>query len=196
MQFRLTYEGPLYSSQSKQKKREHVQEIRRKIHSQMRDLWNQLPLSNEGYQAWWLKESRHKTVDTSEMRGSFWFVPLITSKTHLLARLDILLLRPAPPGHLVGHGGDLDNRLKTFLDALRIPDLSELPEGDAPQDGEAPFMCLLSDDKLVTSISLEVDRLLRPSATEHDVLIVAKVTIGAVFVTIGNGGLVSMGLAG
>lgn len=36
--------------------------------------------------------------------------------------------------------GDIDNRIKTLLDALRKPkDISELPKVDLPGDGEDPF---------------------------------------------------------
>jgi hypothetical protein len=171
--------------------------MRRQIRVQMRDLWDQAPLSY--YHRW--RDELPQTGDQGdyklmERRGSLRFLPLVSSRNHLLARLDILLLRPAPPGDLLNHGGDLDNRLKTFLDALRVPTGSEIPNDYAPAEAEDPFDCLLSADYLVSSVSMECDRLLRPGANANDVLIVAKVTIGAVLVTIGNGGLVSMGLVG
>lgn len=197
MQFRLTYDGPLYSGQASRAK--HVHEIRRHIRVQMRELWNQKPLSNKGYQSWRTSPpdtGREGDYFLQEQRGSVPFVPLVSERNHLLARLDILLLRPAPPGDLINHGGDLDNRLKTFLDALRIPTATELPPGYVPSPDEQPFDCLLSDDKLVTAISIECDRLLRPGAGVNDVSIIAKVTVGAIYVTLGNSGLVSMGLAG
>ena len=129
----------------------------------MKELWKQLSLS-----AIRPPPEAHGTGLVLD-RGPFRFFPLVSDRNHLYARLDILLLGPAPPGHLINHGGDLDNRLKTFLHALRAPDVSELPNGVLPTEDERPFMCLLSDDKLVTAFSVDVDGLLRPNASEHDV---------------------------
>jgi hypothetical protein len=59
-------------------------------------------------------------------------------------------------------GGDLDNRLKTFFDALRVPHLKEqLPaEIGCPEVDEKaidwPFMfCLLDDDRAITKLYIE-----------------------------------------
>ncbi|HZO42622.1 MAG TPA: hypothetical protein VFE97_25630 [Methylomirabilota bacterium] len=54
--------------------------------------------------------------------GEFWFVPLISQRAGLIVELDVLFLRPQLPGAVVSSGGDLDNRIKTLLDALRIPE--------------------------------------------------------------------------
>lgn len=104
----------------------------------------------------------------------YQFVPLVTSKIHLVCRLDVLLLRPGEPGRLVQHGGDLDNRIKTLFDALRVPKAGELPSGDAgPQQGERPhFYCLLEDDARITSFNVESDRLLDPAGPDEVVLVV------------------------
>jgi hypothetical protein len=68
---------------------------------------------------------------------------LVSSKLDLVARLRIDLLRPQEPGALVSVGDDIDNRVKTLLDALRIPKTSdELPRSDVPRDGETPFRLL------------------------------------------------------
>jgi hypothetical protein len=56
--------------------------------------------------------------------------------------------------------GDLDARMKTLFDALRIPkDLAETG-GQGPQDDEDPFYCLLEDDKLIADVSITTDKLL------------------------------------
>ena len=45
----------------------------------------------------------------------------------LTCGLKILFLRKEGPGKLILQGGDIDNRLKTLLDALKMPsDLSEI----------------------------------------------------------------------
>jgi len=78
----------------------------------------------------------------------------------MLARLSIKLLRPEAPGSLITQGGDIDNRIKTLLDALRLPIEAELPPGIAPTDFETPFFCLLESDTLVTRLDIDTDRLL------------------------------------
>ena len=90
------------------------------------------------------------------------FSSLISSKQHLVAELHITLLRPEAPGQIITQSGDIDNRLKTLLDALRIPkNTQEIPKGYRPQSNEIPvFHCLLEDDNLITKISVETDRLL------------------------------------
>ena len=60
------------------------------------------------------------------------------------------------------HGGDIDNRLKTFFDCLTIPKANQIPKGDSPKVDEMPFYCLLQDDKLITNISVSVHQLLKP----------------------------------
>ena len=81
--------------------------------------------------------------------AGFRFAPLVTTRYGLVATLELLFLRPEPPGRLISQGGDIDNRLKTLFDALRMPRVAtELPSGDAPQSDEDPFFCLLQDDAL------------------------------------------------
>lgn len=67
------------------------------------------------------------------------------------------------------HGGDLDNQLKTLLDALRQPHATrELPTPDeTPDEGEDPFFCLLEDDQLVTRVDLSAFRWLGAPNDSH-----------------------------
>lgn len=118
---------------------------------------------------------------------------LVSEGNDLLAELDITILRPAIPGALINHGGDLDNRLKTLLDALRIPDSGELSSDWTPHEDEVPFHCLLSDDKLVTSIAIRSDRLLEPASGAHpeqEVLAIVHVKTAAIWLSTGNSMLV------
>ena len=175
MQFRLHYRGSLKTS--KKKRKEAIQALRREFHCQLAELWGLEPLA--GHKAFWAYHREAGITDIREVVGPFTFVPVITTKIYLLASLEILLLRPAPPGALIGHGGDLDNRMKTLLDALRIPSVDEIPNGDQPGDGESPFFCLLQDDALVTGLSVTTDRLLVPGAKPSEVLLVINVRVGA-----------------
>jgi hypothetical protein len=101
-----------------------------------------------------------------EVRG-IHFVPLITHIREARCRLAIRLFRRHPPGEIIARGGDLDNRLKTLFDALRMPHTAdELPDG-VPL-GPSPFLCLLDDDALITKVSIETFGLLTPPGPGED----------------------------
>ena len=92
----------------------------------------------------------------------------------MYAELSVLLFRQQPRGTLITDGGDIDNRLKTLLDGLRVPHGSmegrtELP----PQPDPTPFFCLLEDDSLVTKVSVESEQLLRPARPDEVVAIIS-----------------------
>jgi hypothetical protein len=96
--------------------------------------------------------------------------------------LNILFLRREEPGSVVTQGGDIDNRLKTLFDALRIPlTAGELPTGFAPGPDEKPFHCLLESDALITQVGVVTDRLLTLGDQSHVSLVIhaiVKPTIG------------------
>jgi hypothetical protein len=95
---------------------------------------------------------------------------------HLLAELDITLLRPGPPGAIIS-GADIDNRLKTLFDALKVPrEPNALPPDDVPGIGEMPFFCLLGDDRLITRVNVDTDALLEPAPSPRDVELTIRVT--------------------
>jgi hypothetical protein len=167
MEFRLTYRGPLAATGSVAEK----QAIRRAFHPQLAELWQQEPLRSIG------PDGRHLWEQGAEPSllfpvGSFNFIPVVSERIHLISHLGILFLRRERPRAVIASGGDLDNRLKTLLDALRIPkNRDELPRGDQPQNDEAPFFCLLEDDSLITRISVTTDRLLEPGGRSHVFLV-------------------------
>jgi hypothetical protein len=126
----------------------------------------------------------------NEEISGFEFAPLISSRVDLTAELDILLLRPAAPGAILRDGGDLDNRIKTLVDGLRLPAKTELPPNWRPEAGQMPFFCLLQDDKLVSAFSVVSDRLLDAPQHEQEAMVIIHVRVTAVKVTMGNSGLV------
>jgi len=111
--------------------------------------------------------------------GFFRFAPLVSSVYgwNTVAELNILVLRPSQPGDLINHGGDIDNRLKTLFDTLRMPSEPEIPIEETPQRGEDPFFVLLQDDALITDFSIATDRLLTTSPSQNYVEIVIHVTL-------------------
>jgi hypothetical protein len=183
MEFRLLYRGSLEANGSVADK----QRIRRAFHPQLADLWRRLPLVDIAES---LLDPAAGTSVLRSLRG-FQFAPLVTREYDLVCDLDILFLRPEEPGALITQGGDIDNRLKTLLDALRMPTKAdELPAGDTPQAGEDPFFCLLESDTLVTSLSIATDRLLEPDVGTSIASLVLRVRIKATRLSWNNMGLV------
>jgi hypothetical protein len=114
-------------------------------------------------------------------RNNYQFVPLVTRDLNVsFCGLEILFLRPDSPGAIL-KSGDIDNRLKTLFDALRMPSgKDELGGYNFPDDTEKPFYCLLEDDCLITKVSVETDMLLEPIGGAFDVndaRIVISVTV-------------------
>lgn len=119
--------------------------------------------------------------------GPFEIVPLASERMNLIAELYITFLRPEEPGSIISQGEDIDNRLKTLFDGLRMPkDHSELSSDQAlntPAMNEVPFYCLLEDENLITKIQVETQRLLTPAPRKASVLLVIKVVTKGTAVT-------------
>lgn len=176
MEFRLLYNGELKSKSSVNAK--VTQALRRAFHPQLKMLWDQEPLAGFKNHLKPAEPNVQGVISLLEDVGDFQFAPLVSSRWATFAEVDVLFLRPSPPGSLVRHGGDLDNRIKTLMDGLRMPQKSELPVGDTPGPSEIPFFCLLQDDALVTSLSVRTDRLLYPRKdTEVELIIHVKVKV-------------------
>lgn len=137
----------------------------------MKELWEHPPLAQMKPE--WL--SAPSTTDPelgSALRstGQHSFAVLVMQRFNLFAELDILMLRPEHPGRILQRA-DIDNRLKTLFDALRYPDKQqEVPATWSPSPDEQPLFCLLEDDRLVTRVNVEADRLLHPSSHDEAML--------------------------
>jgi hypothetical protein len=92
-------------------------------------------------------------------------------------------------GHhlMIGDGGDIDNRVKTLLYALSVPPPAQA-NFFSDTGPSRPIFCV-QDDSLVTKLSVETDRLLRPSNSKHDLVAVIQVAVKAARVTYGTLGL-------
>lgn len=160
MQFRLVYDGPLPSGgNSNPKKTKHA--IRCQVHSQLKELFRTHPALTGGSDDIGPILGIFPHVATY---GDFHFLPLIIVDCYMTCHIDILILRRACAGSIVMPGGDIDNRLKTLFDALRMPrQESEIPPSAKPtEDEKDTFFCLLEDDSLITGFSVKTDRLLSP----------------------------------
>ena len=179
MRFRLVYRGPL--SGAKKNRVAEKQKLREYFHPQLKKLWTLPRMKGQQIR---LHPGNPSTV--VETVGGHQFVPLITNKMALLARLEVLFMRPGPPGNIYASGGDVDNRLKTLLDGLRMPvGKRELPTEWQPAEDQAPLYCLLQDDSLVTGVSIDSDHWLE-AGTEAEVLVVVTVHVEASDVGMAN----------
>jgi hypothetical protein len=177
VEFRLTYEGLLLATQKdapphqSDKRADHKHTIRQKFHPQLKRLWEITPFLKSGQGSGpptfvddnWTKPPLVydiKSLAHQHSHYGFDFVPLVTRDLNLICGLDILFLRPDKPGGVIW-AGDIDNRLKTLLDSLKIPDANERYSDRSPSDAEKPFFVLLEDDKLITKVSFETDQLLQ-----------------------------------
>lgn len=164
MIFTLTYDGELKANGEAK----HKQKIRRLFHGQLRELWKATPYEQ-------LKSAPESVTQT---RGKFRFFPLVTAARNEIAELKITMLRPGQgPGYIIGQGGDIDNRLKTLFDSLKIPDSNQIPPEYQPVDDENPFFCLLEDDILITDLLISTDRLLEPCKSNSHVKLIVRVEI-------------------
>lgn len=180
--FRLLYTGQLLGASRSETRASHKHEIRRSFHPQLRRLWE----SNENLKGYAqmlgfeeehdrvVKEDDHDNFQENEGvlehngreilarrwgRGSYRCVPLVTAELALRCNLEILFLRPEEPGQII-NSGDIDNRVKTLFDALRIPSNTQETGGMEAQPDENPFYCLLEDDRLISEVSITTDQLL------------------------------------
>lgn len=168
MDFVLRYRGPLPANGSIKDKHQ----IRRAIHAQLKQLCDLEPL---------LEQAKSDSLPEDVFRGrevqlprpltvmyffvalgGFRFVPIIHRPHELACALDILFLRREKAGAIIRHGGDLDNRLKTLFDALRMPQEASELTGIAPDSADERMYCLLEDDALITRVSVSTQRLLEP----------------------------------
>ena len=165
MNFTLTFDGDLKANG----RIEHKQDIRRIFHCQLLEYWKHTPFD----------DLRRPPDTVTKEVGAFRFFPLVNSGRNEIAELQITMLRPEKgPGYIVGQGGDLDNRLKTLFDSLRMPkNIDEIPSSDEPGEDEVPFFCLLEDDILITKISISSDRLLEFCESESYVKLMVHVKI-------------------
>jgi hypothetical protein len=185
MDFHLRYRGPLKANGGPVEKAQ----IRKYLHPQLEELWRTAPqlreislpslriasvINNENpiLQAAPAGTSFSPSVSASQKPQkenyyyrfpleNYSFIPLVTRLNGLNCEVEITFLRRQDAGAIVNIGGDIDNRLKTLLDALRIPcDKQEL--GLHPSPDPTNVFCLLEDDVLITRIAVLTGRLLGP----------------------------------
>jgi hypothetical protein len=139
VEFRLTYEGKLLAHREPVGPRAlHKHDIRKRFHIQLKALWETHPalvsLSEQTVPGvdHQLNKALHFLDEGSPLgddqpqvpyldwaganweRNGFRWIPLVTERSSLICKLEILMLRRGAPGQLVSKG-DIDNRIKTIL---------------------------------------------------------------------------------
>ena len=185
MKLTLRFRGELPCNGSAEEK--HA--IRLQLHSQLQAYWQKdsrlrdISKDLKSLQVPTLKSSRFEVIRPIQgQKNFFWryplcghnFVPLGTSVRESHCHLSLRFYRRTEDEGILFHGGDIDNRLKTFFDALQVPQASEQmptstrnPQGDQK---EWPAMfCLVDNDRSITKLTIESFILLTgiPSECKH-----------------------------
>lgn len=190
MEFTLKYRGPLPGGNAAGKV-EYKHALRKAFHKQLADYWQRdsrlRDLKPKEFQAA-RKSERYKYDVVRPVQGTqnfffhfkcsgIEFVPLVIRIRYMECHLAIDWHRHDPPGTILSESGDIDNRLKTLFDALRMPQHeSELPVGCKHRGG--PFFCLLEDDSLITRLSVNTSQILgKGQYGPNDVELTLNVTV-------------------
>jgi hypothetical protein len=151
-------------------------DLRAAFHKQLEAIWQQEPLV--GIQKYRNPEYRPDDCYLGEDRCGLVYYPIVSEKIYTVAELDILMLRPGNPGSISVGGGDIDNRLKTLFDSLQPPNKTDPFVPDDWPMGQ-PVSCLLQDDKLITRVNVETDRLLDLGSNDNEVVLIVRAHIRA-----------------
>lgn len=191
MEFHLVYDGNLLKPSQQGRKRvweKHA--IRGFFSHQLKRLWEVHPA---------LKSYAARTVEIDDKGnrypypgkpfldhladwhkvGDLRIIPITTEANGLVCSLDVLLL--LPEFHGVMKDGDIDNRLKTLVDALKKPKPDNIRKESGDDPDPNPMYCLLEDDEQITGLSIKTDRLLYPmSGSQDDAIAIVRVTTAQV----------------
>lgn len=196
MRFHLVYDGQLGSSGNSSKKPGSVVQIRRALSPQLEQLWkthNSLKvLAREGV----IRKAGATTVINDPSRtprdlakqfpndfeylgdsiavGDKKYTPLVRESLSLACEIDILFLRDQDPGDIFSQDGDIDNRIKTLFDALRMPKRDEQDRNPPEEDH---LFVLLQDDSLISDFSVRTDRLLIGEPEKHRVNLIMDIRL-------------------
>ncbi|MGD0468341.1 MAG: hypothetical protein ABSA54_08200 [Terriglobales bacterium] len=191
MEFHLVYDGNLLRPQQSSKRRvweKHA--IRGFLSDQFKKLWEIHPaLKSYAARVVEIDEydnrvhppkpfldhlaDRHKVEDLR-------IIPIATEANGLVCSLDVLFLIPDLHG-IMEESGDIDNRLKTLIDGLKKPKPGQLQKKEGDPLDPNPMYVLMEDDKQLTGLSLNIDRLLyQMDGGKHDAIAIIRVNTAQV----------------
>lgn len=204
VKFTLIYDGDLASSGNKSRPQE-ASHIRNVFHDQLADLWDSHVLLRQlRHEARVYKQDMMDlAVDRRAPRLPEYrdpppplrahqldlcapipvpatgvsYVPLVRDSLYLACAVDVLFMRHEEPYSLMRQGGDLDGRLKTLFDALKMPDPKD-PVYNGTEPTEDPLYVVLEDDSLISDFSIKSGRLLgRGAKKKHEVRLAVDITL-------------------
>lgn len=203
MKFTLIYDGDLPAGDSS--RAVYASKIRNELHHQMADLWDshvvfralrhtarnpiyryEAPIrpNHEKIRKLMEFEGDPPPLEPGqidycapiEIAGVGRFMPLVRHSLYLACGIDILFLRHEEPFKLMKEGGDLDNRIKTLFDGLKMPNPKDKYVGEEPTADL--LYVVLEDDALISDISIKSGRLLGNRAKDkHAVRLTIDITL-------------------
>jgi hypothetical protein len=130
------------------KRSQHLHDIRMAIHPQLKRLSEISPYDT-------IKNKLFDKQRGIREVGGARFFPIVTPELNLLAELDVQILHPEL---LETPHADIDNRMKTLLDALKRPQSTHEIALGTPKN--EVIYTLLDDDHLVTKMTINTSHLL------------------------------------
>ncbi len=146
MEFVLTYKGRIPAKASN---RDVMWDMRRSFDRQLRKLWGKPPFTILA--EWEASDFAGGAPNFLIKRGTQTFVPLYGMNVGVGVSLDIKLLTGLPERKPVISAGDLDNRIKRIIDALRAAANNDELAEDLPPASR--WHCLMDDDSSVLSLT-------------------------------------------
>jgi hypothetical protein len=182
MEFRLLFRGHLPSEDKADVEMKH--NIRKQLHPQLREVWKGHPSMRGSFEPKKNGVSRVEEIAGDYSKCGFRFVPLIRKKDNACSLNIIILFRHEP--YRAYNYGDLDNRIKTLVDGLRMPDQCSEVTGQSPSADEDPFFVLMDDDRVIYEFQVTTDQLFVPYKPEEEKYRDVFAVIGIRMTTVGR----------
>jgi hypothetical protein len=101
-------------------------------------------------------DDRDEQIARRFQKHGYRFVPLVTRALDVSCHNGLLYLRPGAAGGIIRRQ-DIDNRIKTLFDGLKMPgDAQDLGAYTSPAAGRTtPSSAFVEDDSLITSLSVK-----------------------------------------
>jgi hypothetical protein len=163
MNFRLRYDGLLPTANSKNPRCKEKNQIRWALNRQLITLFTEADFSRLAKRL----EEQGESIDFPKRRfKGFGFLAIVSSGHAVACKLSIHIERRDMVGGILNPEGDLDNRMKTLLDALRLPQNENevMPPDDSTQKN---CFCLLEDDSLITGLNIQTSTSLEELPKGH-----------------------------
>ena len=189
VEIRLEYRDEIPAEKpSKDHRSELKHLIRCEFSDQLRRRWRDSPALKEHHtvredglvglpegskwESYYRPENQDDPFFRVEMCGFAW-VPLVTWHNRLGCELDITFVGEGRSA--ITRDGDLDNRIKTLFDALRMPQRAAEVPGNMFGQGQQMY-CLLEDDSLIRKFCVVAVQ--SPySPAEHSVQVTARIVL-------------------